>query len=75
MLYEVITLFGTNGDVLQIRITRRKPAGGGHRLIEAGMNPAGFRMHQFRQGVGVGPLELGQRAMFENPRGNSYNFV
>ena len=57
---------GADRDVLQVRIAAAQASGGGHRLIEAGVDPAGLRIHQLRQRVDVGPFQLLQRPPFEN---------
>ena len=41
-----------------------------YRLVEGGMDPAGFRVDQFRQGVGVSPLQLGKGAVLQHLGGD-----
>ena len=53
-------------NVLQVRIAAAQPAGGGDRLVEAGVDAAGLGVHQLRQRVDVGALQLHQRAPLEN---------
>ena len=57
---------GSNRNVLQVRIGAAQPAGGGDRLVEAGVHAAGDRMHELRQRVDVGALQLVQPAPVEN---------
>ncbi len=51
-----------DGNVLQIRIHRRQPAGGGDRLLEAGVDAA-VPADDLRQGVDVGRLQLRELAV------------
>ena len=53
-------------DVLQVRVAAAQPPGGGDRLVEAGVHAAGLRVHELRQGVDVGALQLHQLAPLEN---------
>ena len=57
---------GADRDVLQVRIAAAQPAGRGHRLVEAGVHAAGLRVHELRQRVDVGALQLHQRPPLEN---------
>ena len=52
--------FGPDGDVLQVRIRRDDPTGGRHRLVERGVHAARPGVHQSRQHVDVGRLQLGE---------------
>ena len=56
-------------DVLQVRIAAAQASRRSHRLIEAGVHAAGLRMHQLRQRVDVGALQLHQAAPFEDLTG------
>ena len=53
-------------DVLQVRIAAAQAAGGGDRLVEAGVHAAGLGIHELRQRVDVGALQLHQLAPLEN---------
>ena len=55
-----------DGDVLEVRIVRREAAGGGHRLVEGGMDAVRLRVDQRRQGVDVGGLELGELTVLKD---------
>jgi hypothetical protein len=46
-----------DGDVLQVGVGRRQPAGGGHGLVVGGVDAPVLVDHQ-RQLVGIGGLEL-----------------
>ena len=59
-------MFGSNRNVLEVRIPTAQPASGGDRLIEAGVHPPGFPIDQEGQGVDIRPLELLQRAPVQN---------
>ena len=54
---------GTNRDVLQIRVGRGEPTGGGHALVEASVDAAGARVDELGQGHAgeVGVLQLTRR--------------
>jgi hypothetical protein len=54
------------GNVLQVRIGRGQPAGGGHRLVIGGVHAAGGGIDLLRQSLGVGRAQLGQPAIFED---------
>ena len=53
-------IISAHGDVLQIRIRGRKPAGGcrSHRI--GGVHTPGFRVDKFGQRIGVSGTQLGQ---------------
>ena len=57
---------GADRDVLQVRIGAAQAPGGGDRLVEAGVHAPGRGMHQLRQRVDVGALQLVQPAPVEN---------
>ena len=57
---------GADRDVLQVRVGGREPAGGGHRLVEGGVDAPGLGVHELRQRVDVGRLELLHRAVVED---------
>ena len=52
--------FGAHRDVLQVRVAAAQPAGGGHRLVEAGVQSSCFRIDQQRQRIDVRALQLHQ---------------
>ena len=54
------------GNVLQVRIAAAQAAGRGDRLVEAGVDAAGLGIHELRQRVDVGALQLHQRPPLEN---------
>ncbi len=54
-------------DVLQVRVGGREPPGGGHRLVEGGVDAAGLGIHELGQSVDVGRLQLLHRAVVEDP--------
>ena len=53
--------------VLQVRLVAGEPPGDRHRLRIVGVHAAGPRVDHLRQLVGVGALELGERAVLEQP--------
>ena len=55
-------------DVLQVWVHAGKPPGGRADLVVGGVNPAGPGIHQRRQGVQVGGLQLGQLAIGQQCR-------
>ncbi len=63
---DTATFGGADRDVLQVGVGRGQPAGDGGGLAEAGMHAAGGRVDHLRQLVGVGVLQLGETAMFED---------
>jgi hypothetical protein len=62
---DVTPEVATDGDVLQIGIRGREAPGGRAGGIERGVDAAG-RIHQQRQRVDVGALELGELAIVED---------
>ncbi len=62
-------LSGADRDVLQVRVAGGQPAGGGHRLVVAGVDAPGARVDLLRQLVGVGALELAQGAVLHDHLG------
>ena len=57
---------GADRDVLQIGVAARQSSGGGDRLVEGRVHAAGLRVHQLRQRVDVGALQLLQAAPVED---------
>ena len=66
---DALAQLGADGDVLQVGIGRGEPAGGRHRLVEAGVDAA-VGADELRQGVDVGRLELGQLAVAQQELGD-----
>ena len=58
---------GADRDVLQVRVGAAQAPGGGDGLVEAGVHAAGLGMHQQRQRVDVGALQLVQRRASRGP--------
>ena len=56
---------GAHGNVLQIRIVRGQAPGDRHRLRVVGMHAAGGLVDHLRQLVGIGRLQLGHAAVFQ----------
>ena len=56
------------GNVLQVGVAAREPPGGGHGLVEIGVDAARLRLHQGRQGIHVGALELAEGAVLQHQR-------
>src|SRR4030081_3023219 len=63
---DLASKFGADRDVLQIWIGGGQAARRGNRLVEAGVNAAGFWMHQQREGVYVRALQLLQAAPLQH---------
>ena len=57
---------GANRNVLQVGIAAAQASRGGHRLVEAGVHATRGRVHELRQRVDVGALQLHQRAPLEH---------
>ena len=57
------------GDVLQVGVAGAQPAGGRHRLVERRVNPACCRLHERRQTIDVGALQLGVLAVLQQQGG------
>ena len=55
-----------DGDVLQVRVTRRQPARRGHGLVEAGVYTSGSRIHELRQRFDVGGAQLLQLSILHH---------
>ncbi len=53
-------------DVLHIGVGGGKPAGSGAGLVKAGMDAAGLRVDQSRQGIDIGGLYLGKLAVLQD---------
>ena len=47
-------------DILQVRVAAGQSAGGGHRLIEGGVDSAGQRVDLLLQFVDIGGFQFGQ---------------
>ena len=54
----------TNRNILQIRITGRKPPGCRHGLMVRGVHAPGLRVHHLRQFIGISGFQFAQTAMF-----------
>ena len=65
-LADAPALRGADRDVLEVRVGRGEPAGGGDRLVEGGVDAAGLGVDERRQRVDVGGLELLDRAVLED---------
>ena len=65
-LTNLPTQLGTYRDVLEIWIARRKPPGGRHRLIEAGVDPTRSRKHELGQSVHIGRPQFLQLPIFHH---------
>src|SRR5690606_13691371 len=63
---DAAAVLGADGDVLQVRVVRAQPSGGGAGLVVAGVQAAGVGVHHLRQLVGVGVAQLGQAAVLED---------
>src|SRR3974377_2309972 len=48
---------GADGDVLQVRVRRGQPAGGGDRLVVRRVDPAGARVDLRGERVGIGAAQ------------------
>ena len=57
---------GANRNVLQIGVAAADAAGGGARLVKAGVDASGLRVDQRGQGVDIGPAQLFQLALFKD---------
>ena len=55
-----------DGDVLEVRVAAGETSGGGDRLIEVRMHPAGCGLHQGRQGIHVGAFQLAECAVLQD---------
>ena len=67
-LADVPPTLGTHRDVLQVRIHRTQPPGGGDRLRERGVDAARLGVDELRQRIDVGGLQLGEFAPFQDQR-------
>ena len=52
--------FGADGDVLQVGVATAQPACCRNRLVEIGVNPAGFYFHKLWQGINVGAAQFAE---------------
>ena len=57
------------GNVLKVGLGRAEPAGGGPRLVEAGMNPPSPAVDPLREGVHIGALQLLELAVLQDEPG------
>src|SRR5688572_27517654 len=64
-LADELPLLAPDRDVLEVRVVAREPAGSGDRLVERRVDATRLRVHDRRQRVHVGALELRQRAVLE----------
>ena len=55
---DLAAVLGAHGDVLQVRLVRRQPPGGGRRQRVGGVDAMGLRMHIGRQRVGIGRFQF-----------------
>ena len=62
---NLLPLGRAGGDVLQVGVARTQPPGGCDGLVERRVNPAGGRLHERRQAVDIGALQLGILAVLE----------
>ena len=58
--------FGADGNVLQVRVLRRQPAGGGIRRVEGGVQAARAVVEQQWQRVHVSGFQLGELPVFQH---------
>ena len=65
---DLAAQLGPDGDVLEVRVDRRQPAGRRDGLLEGGVQPLGGRVEQQRQRLDVGRLELGVQPPVEQRR-------
>ena len=63
---DAAAFLGADRDVLQVRVGGREPAGGGRAERIGGVHPAGLRMDELRQEIGVGRFQLRQLAPVED---------
>ena len=68
-LADLAALFGANRDVLQVRVRRGQPPGGGRGQREGGMDPPGARRDGRHQSLGIGAAQLGQLAPVQQDLG------
>ena len=55
-------------DVLQVGVAAAQPARGGDRLVEVGVDPAGFRLHQGGQSLDIGAAQFAEDAVLQHHR-------
>ena len=53
-------------DILEIRVGGRKASGGGHGLIQRGVESFRFRPDEFRKGIHIGRFELCHRSVSQD---------
>ena len=66
-LPDFLTALPANWDVLQVGILGIEPAGGGHHLVVGGVYAAGSGPNRQWQGIGIGGLQFGGRAILQEP--------
>ena len=55
---DLAAVLGAHRNVLQVRLVRRQPSGGGRRQRVGGVDAMGLRMHVGRQRVGIGRFQF-----------------
>ena len=65
-LADAPAVLGAHGNVLQVGVAAAQAPSGRHCLVEIGVHPPGFRLHQLRQGVDVGALELAEHPVLQH---------
>ena len=60
-----LAALGANRNILQVRIRRRQPPCGRHRLVKRGVDASGARIHQLRKRVHVRALKLAHLPPFQ----------
>ena len=63
---DALAEIGSDGDVHEVRVGRRKPASRRACLTERRVDPPGQRIHQLRQRVDICRLELRQLPVLED---------
>ena len=69
-LADLPALVTAHRDILKIGIARAKPPGRRHALVERRVDPAIVGVHEFRQCIEVGPLQLRELPVLEQELGN-----
>ena len=65
---DAATILGTDRDILQIRVGRRKPPRGRRGQGVRGVNAPSFGMNEAGQRIGIGRFQFGEAPPVENPR-------
>ena len=63
---DLAAVLGAHRDVLQVRLVRRQPSGGGRRQRVGRVHAMGLRIDVGRQRVGIGRFQLRDLAPFQN---------